>query len=245
MDNQSDLMWEIKHKQPLTMNRRHVYNIEQMFGFVKDNFMQFGPSLIIKSAFLASLLLGTLVFFITAGAASVPAEGSPVEQMEMDNLSTKTTSKPKSLDGNLPLTQTCEVNQRFPKRVLRWCETITQYAKKNNLPVDLVAAMIWQESGGNPAAYSPSGAVGLMQVMPSDGLAAGFQCNSGPCFANRPSTEELKDPEFNIKIGTRMLANLVQRHGNVREALMAYGPTNVGYSYADKVLKIYKQYGKK
>jgi len=203
--------------------------------------MRFGPSLILTSAFLISLLLGILGFFVTPAHI----EGSPSIGVEKDHFSTETTSEVKLLDGSQPATLTCEVSQRFPRRVLRWCETITQFAKKNNLPADLVAAMIWQESGGNPEAYSPSGAVGLMQVMPNDGLAATFQCNSGPCFANRPSTEQLKDPEFNIKIGTRMLANLVERRGNVREALMAYGPVNIGYAYADKVLNIYKQYGKK
>lgn len=218
-----------------------MYNIEQMFDFVKDEFMQFSPSLILKSAFLISLLLGVSGFFVSP----VHLKSSPAADVNKNHPSTKTASEAKPPDESQPDAQTCGVSQRFPQRVLRWCVTITQFAKKSNLPANLVAAMIWQESGGNPEAYSPSGAVGLMQVMPNDGLAATFQCISGPCFANRPSAEELKDPEFNIKIGTRMLANLVERRGNLREALMAYGPANIGYAYADKVLFIYKQYGKK
>ena len=99
-----------------------------------------------------------------------------------------------------------------------------------------------QESGGDPQAYSSSGAVGLMQVMPNDGLAAGFLCSGGPCFANRPSIEELQDPEFNIDYGTRMLASLVDKYGDVQDALKAYGPANVDYCYADKVLAIYSNY---
>jgi soluble lytic murein transglycosylase-like protein len=81
-----------------------------------------------------------------------------------------------------------------------------------------------------------------MQIMPRDGLAASFMCLNGPCFSNRPSTDELKDPEFNVKYGTRMLASLVSRNGNFREALKSYGPMNVGYYYADKVLGIYERY---
>jgi len=48
------------------------------------------------------------------------------------------------------------------------------------LPEALIAAVILQESGGDPSAYSSSGAVGLMQVMPRDGIAAEFMCVNGP-----------------------------------------------------------------
>jgi hypothetical protein len=41
-----------------------------------------------------------------------------------------------------------------------------------------------------------------------------------------------------------MLAGLGSKQGNVREALRAYGPMNVGYYYADKVLGIYQSFGK-
>jgi soluble lytic murein transglycosylase-like protein len=84
--------------------------------------------------------------------------------------------------------------------------------------------------------------VGLMQVMPRDGLAASFECINGPCFASRPTIEELQDPSFNVEYGVRMLAGLNARLGGLREALKAYGPMDVGYSYADKVLAIYENY---
>jgi soluble lytic murein transglycosylase-like protein len=84
--------------------------------------------------------------------------------------------------------------------------------------------------------------VGLMQVMPRDGLAAGFMCGGRPCFSSRPSMSDLYDPEFNISYGTRMLSNLNNKYGNMRDALMAYGPANVGYYYADIVLGLYERY---
>jgi soluble lytic murein transglycosylase-like protein len=84
--------------------------------------------------------------------------------------------------------------------------------------------------------------VGLMQVMPRDGIAASFQCANGPCFTSRPSMEELFDPEFNIQYGVRMLSGLQKKFGSLRDALMAYGPANVGYYYADIVLAIYQRY---
>jgi hypothetical protein len=40
-----------------------------------------------------------------------------------------------------------------------------------------------------------------------------------------------------------MMARLINQRGNIREALKSYGPKDVGYYYADKVLGIYNQYG--
>ncbi len=136
----------------------------------------------------------------------------------------------------------CQVNGSYPDKILQWCQLISQYTTQYSLDPNLIAAVILQESGGNPQAYSSSGAVGLMQIMPNDGLAAGFMCPTGPCFAKRPSTQELKDPEFNIAYGTRMLASLVDKYGNVQDALKAYGPGNVGYYYVNKVMAIYNNY---
>ncbi len=134
----------------------------------------------------------------------------------------------------------CSVSASFPDSVRRWCDLIDQYASQHGLESNLVAAVILQESNGNPDAYSSSGAVGLMQVMPRDGKAAGFMCVNGPCFANRPGMNELYDPEFNVDYGARMLAGLIYKRGSVRDGLFAYGPSNVGYYYADKVLGIYE-----
>lgn len=138
--------------------------------------------------------------------------------------------------------QQCEVNQNYPEEVLQWCGWITYFAKANGFSPDLIAGLVWYESGGNPTAYSRSGAVGLMQVMPRDGLAASFMCVNGPCFASRPSIEELEDPYFNLEYGTGMLAGLVKRHQSLREGLKSYGPAGAGYTYADKVLSIYERF---
>jgi len=136
----------------------------------------------------------------------------------------------------------CTLSNGYPENIQQWCAYIQHAAAEHQLDPNLIAAVMLQESGGNPDAYSRSGAVGLMQVMPRDGKAAEFMCVNGPCFANRPSTQELFDPQFNIEYGVRMLAGLIQRKGDVREALKSYGPMDVGYSYADKVLTIYQNY---
>jgi hypothetical protein len=50
--------------------------------------------------------------------------------------------------------------------------------------------------------------------------------------------EELFNPEFNISYGTKMLSQLIDKYGDLRTALKAYGPKDVGYYYADIVLNI-------
>lgn len=136
----------------------------------------------------------------------------------------------------------CTISSAYPESIRRWCQVIEQYAGEHGLDPNLVSAVMLQESAGDPGAYSKSGAVGLMQVMPRDGKASTFMCINGPCFADRPSIEELMDPEFNISYGTRMLAGLIERNGDVRDALKAYGPKDVGYYYADIVLGIFHSY---
>jgi len=136
----------------------------------------------------------------------------------------------------------CTVNLSYPETILQWCDVITRFATQAELSPNLIAAVILQESGGDATAYSASGAVGLMQVMPRDGLAAAFECVNGPCFTSRPTIEELQDPNFNVEYGTHMLARLIARLGSLREALKAYGPMDMDYSYADRVLAIYERY---
>jgi soluble lytic murein transglycosylase-like protein len=136
----------------------------------------------------------------------------------------------------------CAISSSFPESIQQWCGSIERYARQNGLDPNLVSAVMLQESAGKADAYSKSGAVGLLQVMPRDGIASSFTCPNGPCFANRPSIQELMDPEYNIAYGTQMLAGLLSRYGDIREALKAYGPKDVGYYYADIVLGIFNNH---
>lgn len=192
--------------------------------------MRNGPALVIRGTFIGSLVVAILGWFLAANikilqAAEVAYAAAPVQTTESPTPPIK-----------------CEVNSAFPEKILQWCEVITQFAIQAELSPNLIAAVILQESGGDATAYSSSGAVGLMQVMPRDGIAASFECINGPCFASRPTIEELQDPNFNIEYGTRMLAGLITKRGSLREALKAYGPMDIDYRYADNVLAIYEKY---
>lgn len=198
--------------------------------------MYLGPKLVIRGLFFGVIILVVFSSALTTGA-------SPPPPLVDENINNQNVAGTEDLNqSEMMLSDDCRVSNKYPANILQWCEIITTFAEQYKLPPNLIAALIWQESGGKPQAYSKSGAVGLMQVMPSDGIAATFMCVNGPCFTNRPTIEELEDPVFNVKYGTRMLARLIDRHGDIREALKAYGPMNVGYTYSDKVLAIYNNH---
>jgi soluble lytic murein transglycosylase-like protein len=134
------------------------------------------------------------------------------------------------------------LSQTYPQAIQQWAPYILEAAFENDLDPNLIAAVMLQESGGDPRAISISGAVGLMQVMPKDGLAASFICDGSPCFSSRPSMEQLLEPEFNIHYGASMLSGLIEKKGSLREALYHYGPIDVGYGYAERVLSLFETY---
>lgn len=101
---------------------------------------------------------------------------------------------------------------------------ISQYARENDLDKSLVAAVIYQESRYRPGAVSSQGATGLMQIMP----------DTARWIAERLDLDykaaDLKDPEYNIRMGTYYLAYLWTRYeGDETLVLAAYnaGPGNV------------------
>jgi len=205
----------------------------------------------VQFALFPALLLGILavVFFASLAntsedvQASAILEESPTAVLPAEkHAGTQPSPAVPTRAAVKPAAADCTLSSRYPAAIRQWCGLIEQYSRQAGLDANLIAAVMLQESGGNPKAYSGSGAVGLMQIMPRDGLATRFQCNGKPCFSSRPSMAELYDPAYNISYGVRMLAGLIQRTGSPREALHSYGPMDVGYTYADKVLRIFNSY---
>jgi len=217
---------------PVKVIKSETISLESMMGTA--------PHYIFPGALLASLILGIMAFSLTAGAVLPENLTSPAVVVENSSPNESKQSDTELISAVQP--DNCEVSSRYPQQIRQWCTLITAYSLSNGLDPDLIAALIWQESGGDALVTSKSGAIGLMQVMPRDGVAATFMCINGPCFAGRPSIQELQDPTFNVKFGTRMLAGLQAKYGDMREALKYYGPKDVGYYYADKVLGLYNSY---
>ncbi len=96
--------------------------------------------------------------------------------------------------------------------ITKWADLITQYATDNGLDPNLVAAVVEEESKGNPNLVSSAGAVGLLQIMPYE---AGFTW--------RPRATILRKPAANLEWGSHTLNEIVrQAQGRITLAIMAY-----------------------
>jgi soluble lytic murein transglycosylase len=107
---------------------------------------------------------------------------------------------------------------------LRHEDIIRQQAREKDVPADLIAAVIYQESRFRDQ-ESHAGARGLMQVTPE--TAEFIERDSG---GSTFVADDLSDPDINIRYGTYYLRYLLGRFdGNVTAALAAYngGETNV------------------
>lgn len=108
-------------------------------------------------------------------------------------------------------------------------QCVEHYAKRYNVPPELIAALIDVESGWNPYAVSEKHAMGLMQLMPST--------------ARRFGAAKPFDIEQNIAAGTRYVTTLMwEFHGDLRLVAAAYyagdywvGKAQLNYSNPDVV----------
>jgi soluble lytic murein transglycosylase-like protein len=94
---------------------------------------------------------------------------------------------------------------------------IDQAAARRSISPALVAAVAWRESRLNPAARSPKGARGVMQLMPATARSLGVDPD---------------DPVANVAGGTAYLSGLMARYdGDLVKSLAAY---NAGPGAVDR-----------
>lgn len=102
-----------------------------------------------------------------------------------------------------------QVKENFFKKEIPFGSIIYSEAKKNDLPPELVAAVVHTESKFVPTARSHAGAVGLMQLVPRTGRWLGAR--------------NLTDPAQNIMAGAKYLRYLSDQFGgNQEKAIAAY-----------------------
>ena len=141
-------------------------------------------------------------------------------------------------------------------------QTISEYqsiqiAKKHNIEVALMLAIIHAESNFNPIAVSKNGAGGLMQMMPGTARELGLKV---PQYQDKrkpklnSDIDERFNPYKNLNAGLTYFKRLVEKYkGNLTLALGAYnigpgkvkvaGPlTSRGKKYANTVLSRYQLY---
>lgn len=95
---------------------------------------------------------------------------------------------------------------------------ITQHAAASGLDPFFVMALMLAESLFDPAAYSPAGAMGLMQLMPQTGARLAQALNLPP-----PAPEQYFQPEINILLGVAYLKELGPRfHQQLLPVIASY-----------------------
>jgi soluble lytic murein transglycosylase-like protein len=119
-------------------------------------------------------------------------------------------------------------------------------ALREGVDPELAFRLVRLESEFNHRATSNVGAVGLMQLMPS----------TAKLFVKGVTTEQLYDPDMNLRIGMKYLRTLLDMYkGNVSLALLAYNRgedavwrdvragVNPGNGYDTHIMKGYKGKG--
>ncbi len=102
-----------------------------------------------------------------------------------------------------------QTSTAFHSGMRRFASEIRQVAAEHDLAPELLHAVIQVESGYNPRAVSPKGAIGLMQLMPAT--------------ARRLGVADRQDPLANLRGGARYLRNLIGLFGgDLSLALAAY-----------------------
>ncbi|HSV77632.1 MAG TPA: lytic transglycosylase domain-containing protein [Ramlibacter sp.] len=91
-------------------------------------------------------------------------------------------------------------------------------AREHGIDFELLQALVATESGFDPAAVSPKGAIGLMQVLPATAERYGVTGDR-----RQPVEQKLTDPRTNIRAGARYLRDLIRMFpGRIELALAAY-----------------------
>ena len=154
---------------------------------------------------------------LTAGVSAARAQVIEIA----DDGSVTTYDRPMQFDstGARPITTPARPSRPAPTAGAAPSPTvdqaITAASARHGLDRELVAAVAWRESGFNPAAVSPKGARGVMQLMPQTARALGV---------------DPADTIANIDAGADYLSRMLRRfEGDRAKALAAYnaGPEAV------------------
>lgn len=158
--------------------------------------------------------------------------------------------KNKAAVGPLPEGKKVETSphlgDKIRERLRPYEEIINTASRRFQVPVNLIMAVIFQESGGRINTASHAGAGGLMQLMPSVARNAGLtvyptikKVNSrGKPYYLLDPRDDRTDPYKCIMGGTRLLGILLRNNrGNVERTLASYNWGSGNLSKFDKGLK--------
>ena len=192
---------------------------------------------------------------VSKGGTAVKKQATPVKRRTTPTVSKRETSvkrREKTKTGSPPKRITNDT--KAAKNAKSPTERI---AKRYDVEVELIIALVKTESTFNPKAISSNGAVGLMQLMPPTARGLGLKV---PSYRNvkkptpKPNVDERFHPLKNLEAGVKYLHQMLERYdGDNSLSLAAYnvGPGNVRKNgkltrsaerHVGKVLENYYQY---
>ncbi|MET0412287.1 MAG: transglycosylase SLT domain-containing protein, partial [Polyangiaceae bacterium] len=120
----------------------------------------------------------------------------------------------------------------LPPTVARWKPALAEAAQQHGVSPELLAIVMLIESRGNPAARSPAGAIGLMQIMPATAaqIAAERQLSDY-------SEARLWEPEYNLDFGAWYLAEQLDAFAALGERSVALAA--VAYNGGPRRARVY------
>ena len=105
---------------------------------------------------------------------------------------------------------------------MNYSELAASIAREYGLDPEIFVRQMMQESGLNPDAVSPRGAVGIAQIMPDTAR--------DPGYGVRPVSDP-RDPEEALRFGAEYMRAMLDKYGDYGLALAAY---NAGPGAVDK-----------
>jgi hypothetical protein len=181
------------------------------------------------SEFLLWMLLSTIVAAVNPLAAKSALADDP-------------TSTPASSDSSAQGSQD-ENRQAEPSpspAPARICDALASAATANDLPIEFLTRLIWQESRFNPEAVSHAGAQGIAQFMPGTATLRGLEDPFNPLEAIAKSAQLLRDlyREFGnlglaaaaYNAGTRRVRDWLDGRRSLPGETRAYVPLVTGRS---------------
>lgn len=141
-----------------------------------------------------------------------------------------------SLYGSLaPRESTGEVREYLP--------FILQLEQTQGVPAELILGVMKTESQFNPRAVSPAGAMGLMQLMPLTAQGEYEKVDPVPRGEDFFRRQLLDQPDLNILLGVRHLAELRRVFGSVedpeRRRSLVVASYNAGYQRVKRAFGCY------
>jgi len=148
-----------------------------------------------------------------ANELSLEPEARNDSHANVESETSDAASAPAGIDGPVPLPPVAKpVVERSREEI---CDTLTQAAHNNNVPVPFFIHLLFQESRFKAGVVSSAGAQGIAQFMPETAATMGL--------------DNPFDPLQAIPAAARLLRSLAQQFGNLGLAAAAYnaGPRRI------------------